>query len=378
MNKVSIYDNFDRLPASYKEVFDNATTSSVFFSLPWFEHLSKTVFAGEAPNLIYGVESLTDGTPQLALPLWKLGKGRGTVLHGPSILTSAANFYTPLYSPIIRQPHVGLKEKLSLLAHALTNAAPHWDILRLSPMDPDSDIFDHLLMGFRQAGMPADSYFCFGNWYLEVSNRSYREYAESLPARLVNTLKRKSKQAEKASRLRIEIIAGDTGLTEGITAYEAVYNSSWKEPEVHPAFMPGLIRLCARNGWLRLGIAYIDEQPAAAQVWIVNNGVASIFKLAYDQRFSKLSIGSLLTARLMEHVIDVDRVREVDYLTGDDAYKQDWMSARRERRGIVVFNPRKLHGAFAALRHFGARRLKQGFRYLSRPGTAAPSDSTSI
>ena len=35
--------------------------------------------------------------------------------------------------------------------------------------------------------------------------------------------------------------------------------------------------------------------------------------------------------KLMRHVIDVDQVREVDFGSGDDAYKKDWMSDRRER-----------------------------------------------
>ena len=34
---------------------------------------------------------------------------------------------------------------------------------------------------------------------------------------------------------------------------------------------------------------------------------------------------------MMEYVIDTDRVEEIDFLTGNDAYKQDWMSERRER-----------------------------------------------
>ncbi len=33
----------------------------------------------------------------------------------------------------------------------------------------------------------------------------------------------------------------------------------------------------------------------------------------------------------MEYVIDTDGVNEIDFLTGNDAYKQDWMSERRER-----------------------------------------------
>ena len=71
----------------------------------------------------------------------------------------------------------------------------------------------------------------------------------------------------------------------------------------------------------------------AAQLWFVANQVAHIFKLAYDGEYSQFSVGTLLTMKLMEHVIDVDKVACVDFLSGDDEYKQQWMSARRERVG---------------------------------------------
>jgi CelD/BcsL family acetyltransferase involved in cellulose biosynthesis len=137
--------------------------------------------------------------------------------------------------------------------------------------------------------------------------------------------------------------------------------------------MPGLARRCAEQGWLRLGIAYLDGEPAAAQLWIVADGTASIFKVAYDQRFAKESVGTLLTSLLMEHVMERDKVSVVDYLTGDDGYKKDWMSQRRERWGIVAFNPRTLLGLLCAARHFGgraARRLRQ--RLI--PSAAAPAN----
>jgi hypothetical protein len=48
----------------------------------------------------------------------------------------------------------------------------------------------------------------------------------------------------------------------------------------------------------------------------------------------KLSAGSVLTQALIQHAMDVDRVTEVDYLTGDDAYRADWMALRRKRVGL--------------------------------------------
>ena len=96
-------------------------------------------------------------------------------------------------------------------------------------------------------------------------------------------------------RGHIEIVSTDAGLEDSIKAYSTVYAASWKRPEPHPDFMPGLIRLCARRGWLRLGIARVGDRPIAAQLWIVANGRASIFKLAYDSEFTRLSPAAPIT-----------------------------------------------------------------------------------
>ncbi len=151
-----------------------------------------------------------------------------------------------------------------------------------------------------------------------------------------------------------------------MAAYKQVYARSWKQPEPYPDFMPGLIRLAAGRGWLRLGVAYKGTIPLAAQVWVVSYGKASIFKLAYDENFKSVSAGSLLTAELMRHVLDVDRVHEVDYLTGDDSYKSDWMKHRRERWGLKVFNPRSLDGLLQATRHLGGACVRRLMCSLGR------------
>jgi hypothetical protein len=69
----------------------------------------------------------------------------------------------------------------------------------------------------------------------------------------------------------------------------------------------------------------------------------------------------VLTAKLMQHVIDVDRVKVVDYLSGDDDYKKMWMSHRREFWGITGFNPRSFRGLAQIARHVGGRFGKQSF-----------------
>ncbi|MES2537888.1 MAG: GNAT family N-acetyltransferase [Pseudomonadota bacterium] len=354
MSKVSIYERFEDLPEPCVALFDKTSAvSGVFCSLPWFRHLAATVFDKNQRLRIYTVES---DHPALVLPMCEETPSKGVLAARK--LTAIANFYTAVFSPLVAEPERGLQQNLHLVAGAIAADRPRWDTVDLHPMEEGTALFDGTLDAFRRAGMAAHSYFCFGNWYLEVKHRSYGEYFDSLPSKLKNTLKRKSRQLEDGGRLQIDLIAGGPDLAQAIAAYEKIYQSSWKIPEVYPDFIPGLIHVCAAQGWLRMGVAYIDGQPAAAQIWIVSQGVASIYKLAYDEQFSKFSVGSILTARLMQHVIDTDLVREVDFLSGDDPYKQDWMSHRRERRGIIAFNLRTVHGVFAALRHAAGQTWK--------------------
>jgi hypothetical protein len=358
MKRVSICDSFDALPKPFEDIFSGLMPAGFFSSLPWFRHFAETVLSPNNSVRIYGVNSAqpVEGLA-LALPMRQEIPGPGKI--GLRRLIALGNYYTPLFNPVTPGRSGCTQADLDSLARAIATERPKWDVVDLHPLQAEGPLFDGILNAFSAAGMMAASYFCFGNWYLEVNNRSYREYHDTLPSRLRNTIRRKSGRLAKTGRLRIEIITNDDRLADTVAAFEQVYNSSWKTPEPHPQFIPGLIRICAERAWLRMGIAYIDDEPAAAQLWIVHEGIASIYKLAYDERFSAESVGSILTARLMQHVIDIDKVRQVDFLSGDDPYKRDWMSHRRERRGIIAYNLRTTYGLLGALRHTGGTLWKR-------------------
>lgn len=127
---------------------------------------------------------------------------------------------------------------------------------------------------------------------------------------------------------------------------------------------------------MRLGLLMLGDRPVAAQIWIVCAGSALIFKLAFDPELRSLSVGTLLTARMLQSALEEDRVREIDYLTGDDPNKKDWMTHRRERYGIIAFNPRTVFGLAAAARHFAGRQLRRWQAHwagASAPGDTAPA-----
>jgi CelD/BcsL family acetyltransferase involved in cellulose biosynthesis len=87
--------------------------------------------------------------------------------------------------------------------------------------------------------------------------------------------------------------------------------------------------------------------------------VASIFKLAHVDGKEALSPGTVLTAELMSRVIDVDGVHTVDFISGDDGYKRDWMSERRQRMALLAFDPLTARGLVGAFRHALQARLSR-------------------
>lgn len=310
-------------------------------NLPWFAHLAGTALPADMRLRLWWHRG---GAGDVLLPMveprrtWRSGRR----------MQALANYYTALYAPLWRGAPSA--SALRALCAAWGRDRPRWDVVDIHPLDPASEDFDALMQALRAAGFLTYRYFRFGNWYLPSRALSFAAYWDARPSALRNTYRRKARAYARDGRGRLEIVSGGDALEPALDAYARVYGASWKVPEPYPRFMPGLIRLAARLGWLRLGVAWYDDQPVAAQVWLVTAGRAAIYKLAYDERHAGLSAGTLLTAHLMQHVLDVDRVDEVDYLIGDEPYKRDWMSHRRERWGIVAYNARTWRGCLGALR----------------------------
>ena len=123
-------------------------------------------------------------------------------------------------------------------------------------------MYSGLQTALSGAGLLVQTYFCFGNWYLQVNGRSYAEYFEALPSQLRNTLRRKTEQLAKSTMSRIVVCRDASGLDEALRAYQQVYAASWKIREPFPEFINGLCRTCAEQGWLRRRNRYPAEHDA--------------------------------------------------------------------------------------------------------------------
>lgn len=356
---ISSFKLSDKLPEDVRQLFTQAESQDVEFGLDWYKNLAKTVYQNDGGVRIYVLRE--NGIPVAAMPVHTIETVLGRQIQ------SLSNFYTTLYAPIIGAglSAVALAEFISALRRALSPVVS----FRFDLMDPLTPSFVILKQALRMAGFSPYDYFCTGNWYLPVQCQ-WKEYLHERDGLLRSTIKRMTKKIATAGGT-MELISEVRDVERGLADYQKVYANSWKTPEPYLDFIPGLLQTCAKRGWLRLGIARIGNKPIAAQIWIVANGKASIYKLAYDQAFKAQAPGTLLTAMLMEHALDVDRVTEVDYLIGDDNYKKNWMSHRRERWGIIAYNAKTIGGAIGLCKEIGGRWLKpmstQALKFFGRP-----------
>lgn len=341
MNSIQTLTQLSDLPPSIEQFFESTSKGNVFFSLPWYRNFIEHILDNGEQLRAFAVGSGADSRDPSALLLMRAQTANG---FGLRKLEPMVNYYTSLFGPNIDATGASVQQCCEQLAAAIADDRPRWDQINLNPMARDEPTFDAMKVALENVGFRTEPYFCFGNWYMKTQGKAFDEYFNGLPSQLRNTVNRKRKQLESTKRGRFEIVTSGEGLDVAIRAYEKIYNSSWKVPEPYPNFVRGLIKTCAERGWLRLGVGYVDGEPAAAQIWIVYQGIANIYKLAYDERFAKTSVGSILTTNLMRHVMDTDHVHEIDYLTGDDSYKKDWMSHRRERWGIMAYNSRTPRG----------------------------------
>lgn len=255
-----------------------------------------------------------------------------------------ANWYSMAFRPVFAgDPSASAKHlMLTAIARRLARMRPVLSRITLSPVPRIDGSSALIIRAFRKGGWAVSASQSSTSWTATVSGLSFDQYWAARPGQLRSTLKRKAGKAPFETRIFDRFDA------DAWQAYEDVYADSWKPEEGAPAFLRATAEAEGEAGCLRIGICRIDGVAVAAQFWTVENGVAYIHKLAHRKSAHDLSPGTILSAALFRHVIDADHVDVIDFGTGNDPYKADWMDASAPLDQITAYNLRTPAGIAGA------------------------------
>jgi hypothetical protein len=300
---------------------------SLFDRIDWFESLHHHCLASNPVRILQAQEGANEAWLFLLSP----SNDRQSAL---------ANWYSFAWAPVyLGDPDAQTQRRLvEVLAAILFKTGRHID---LYPVAGSTDL---LLDAFRRSGWFGLRRPMGGRHVLNLDGRDFAAYWADRPSRLRNQVHRKARSNRFTFEIRHDV-------TDALWQdYVAVHASSWKQPEPGLSFLRALAEREAAAGTLRLGFARLKGQPVATQFWTVENGTALIHKLAHDRAFDGASPGTLLSHAMFAHAIDADKVRHIDYGTGDNAYKTEWMEERQTLYRLDFFNPRFASTWFAAAR----------------------------
>ncbi len=269
---------------------------------------------------------------------------------------SISNWYSFAFGAVhAGEPNDAQKAAMmTAIARRLKNARPRLSRIVMTPV-PDAEVA-LLERAFSRSGWTVFTHEHSANWTADVAGKSFADYWAERPGQLRSTVKRKAGKEDVATHVYTTFDA------DVWADYEAIYADSWKPEESDPAFLRSLAESEGETGCLRLGIARIDGEPVAVQFWTVEHGRALIHKLAHRESAHESSAGTILSHAMFRHVIDQDHVDMIDFGTGDDPYKADWMDGATALHTITAFNPSTIDGLAGAAREKLSRLARRSRR----------------
>ena len=324
---LAFFDDLDAVARDAGTALDREARPSLFDRLDWFRLVGDHTLGDRRPLVIRA----GDAGDRVWLFLARNG-GSAEAL---------ANWYALRFGPVFETQ--AAPAMLATLASGLRKAGINR--LSLSPLGAD----DPLPSALTRAGWLVRHDKISEAWSTDTANVSFDEYWAARPSRLRNTARRRAKTPG------LTLAVHDVFDAKVWADYEAVYEASWKTAEGSPPLLRALAEQEGAAGTLRLGLAYLNERPVAAQLWLVENKVATIHKLAYAEDAKQFSPGTVLSAEMFRRAIDIDKVETIDFGIGGDSYKAEWMSECAPLYAMTAYDLLRPGGILGLVRHAAAK-----------------------
>ena len=161
---------------------------------------------------------------------------------------------------------------------------------------------------------------------LKVNGMSWEEYLATRSKNLRKEIRRKERRLAREHDLRFRLCDDPDRLVGDIRTLFRLHHMHWRDESTgifdgdRGRMQEEVACEMLDRGWLRLWIAEVDGEPAAADYGFNFGGSHWFFQSGRDPRFDGFSVGSVLMAHAMREAI-AEGVEEIRFLAGDEEYK---------------------------------------------------------
>ncbi len=143
-------------------------------------------------------------------------------------------------------------------------------------------------------------------------------------------------------RVSFKCFSNPRELTLGILDAGTVSVTTWQhysgQDSLDHVEVQDILRFCVSKGWLRIYVMYIDDSPCAFLIGNLYQGTFYCAHAGYSPAFAKFSVGSLLTAWVLEN-LHAAGVKEVDLGEGGQEHHRRLGCCTREEGTVHLYFP---------------------------------------
>ncbi len=357
---VRVYSTLDALSERAAEFLSAASRQSFFFSKEWFRIILDTAGLPVERARIYVAETAAC----VAAILIVREREHAGPLKTHVVTSPSRGLDAYLHGPLLDAEHG--EAGLDAIVGEMLRAAPPVHVFRFECLDPQSRECQTLLAALRRRHLLVRTFDdTFVLYSEDVGGLTFDEYLLRRTPEMRDFLARQVDAVMGTGRGRFAFVAGGAEFAAALVDYWLVDLKSWKSPEPYPDCGAKLIATALRAGSVRLGLLYVDGEAAAAQIWIVSAGRATLWRARFKSKFAMLSVGAVATFEMIRHIMATDRPRVLEFGPGNDPGRREWLARRHERIGCTVFNLRTAKGLAVFARHGGGL-LAAGLRQRLR------------
>ena len=245
---------------------------------------------------------------------------------------------------------------LSVIYSYLIENRGDWDILEFNEFPLDAPGIDPLLSVIKKSGF-VHHLRINRHYYLPLQG-DWLSYLSRLSKNMRSDLKRKIRRIESRGKLTFKRHTGKEVTLQDISTifkinehgrYPYLYHNSEER-----SFQKSLIELTSDHGWPDLSLLFIDDHPVAYRYGLFFNNILEDWRTGFDTRYFELSVGKVLLSLVIEDCFKRS-YEGIDFLRGDETYKNQWQTLERDYLQLRVVSRGRL---IALITHIWLPKLK--------------------